>query len=179
VCGALWLCGCHRPGLKGGAASELEPKTTSSGQAAPADGSRERCELPPAAPGLVISLAKHVLPQVGPDPTPHVELGQLTDATGVCDADDGACVRTTTADLASCYRDLRQQIGGGFELVPHASVSPHYGGRFIKLSWRGGRCQVGDSAAGKLTEQDARRFDAAYETAVRFLLAARGDAGAP
>lgn len=153
VCAVIWLCGCTRT-------------------------ARERCDLPPAAPGLVIALAHHVVPQVGPDANPHVELGQLTDATGGCDASAGACVRTTTDALGRCYRRLRDQIGSGFAVVVDASVSPHYGGLFMTLTWRGGRCEFGDAPGRKLTDPDARRFNVAYDTTVECLLAAKGDAGA-
>jgi hypothetical protein len=151
ACLLLWLGGCARP---------IPSSTVTSERSTSA-----------AAPDPV--------PQVGPDPHPYVERGQLTDETGVCDAGDGACARTTTAELTRCYLGLREKIGRGFEIVPNASVSPHYGGRFITLTWRGGRCEFGDSPGSKLTGPDTRRFEAAYDGALKVLLAAaKGDGGA-
>jgi hypothetical protein len=182
ACLLLWLGGCARPIPSSTVTSERSTSAAAPDPVTPADPPPERrCDLPlpSVAPGLVIALAKHVVPQVGPDPHPYVERGQLTDETGVCDAGDGACARTTTAELTRCYLGLREKIGRGFEIVPNASVSPHYGGRFITLTWRGGRCEFGDSPGSKLTGPDTRRFEAAYDGALKVLLAAaKGDGGA-
>ncbi len=102
---------------------------------------------------VVVQITRSTLPIAG---NRTEEAGAVT-VTGHC-APKIACKQIDAAKLSTIWSVLLRAA-----TIDHGPPSsPHYGGRWIDVTWKGGSCELADSQHTPVTQASAPRFDAAF-----------------
>jgi len=106
----------------------------------------------------VVQISRTTLPIAG-DRTE--QRGAVTHG-GSCPA-NVACKTVDQATMSTIWTHLARAA-----TIDHGPASsPHYGGRWIEVTWNGGACQIADSQDTPVTPASAPRFDAAYDAVTK------------
>jgi hypothetical protein len=112
---------------------------------------------------VIVRISRHTLP-IGKSATQQT--GAVT-RTGSCPPAI-ECATITPATMSKIWTALR-----GAATVEHGSPSsPHYGGRWLQVSWTGGACEIADSSETPVTG-GADRFDRAFDAISDAIIAGR------
>ena len=113
------------------------------------------CTLPAERPEALTVTAKRVtIPRGGLPQTSTLQLSETCPATAT------TCAALPPAALDDLYLRLLEADFGALGLRSNGQASPHYGSRFITLSWGSAhRCAVADASTNPLPQGERAVFD--------------------
>jgi hypothetical protein len=152
---ALMLSACAS--VAGESSSHERTETVPEAPIAPPAG----CEgLPAERPvELSIVVSRHVLPH---GQAARREVGELVTDASRCTEESAHCRVASPAVLDSLYESIRRGELHRFR-TRAAQRGPHYGSRFITITWPDGRCEVGESSSHALEEDAQRAFSGLFD----------------